>query len=252
VRRAIREERLRVHYQPIIDLQSGHAVAAEALLRISDPAGRMLQPESFLEVAEETGLLVELDEWVFADALRQAASWRSRFPSTELSAVSVNVTTRHLADSRFARDVIDALDGRNLPHRHLQVEVPERVLIEASRSAMTGLRALRGSGIQVGLDDFGTGYSSLAYLRQFPLDFVKMDRSFIHSLAVSAHDAAIVRAIVDLSHALGLVVVAEGVETEDQRLALNSMGCDRAQGFLFARPAEPAALDDFMVTAPTR
>jgi len=243
LRRAIDEQRLRVAYQPIFDLRSGRAVRAEALVRVFEPDIGLIEPESFLDVAEETGLLTTIDEWVFADAADHAASWHDRFSDTAFSGVAVNVTTRHLADARFTEDVIHALDDRGLPRDHLQVEVTERVLMEASNSAMTGLRALRDAGVQVGLDDFGTGYSSLAYLRQFPLDFVKIDRSFVHGLTVSEGEDAIVAAIIGLAHAIGLTVVAEGVETADQLDALKLLDCDHAQGFLLARPGAAEAVD---------
>ena len=216
LRRAIAEQRLRVLYQPIFDLRTGHLVRAEALMRIFDPSDGLLEPLTFLEVAEETGLLSTIDEWVLGAAVKQAAAWHARFGDSDFGGVGVNVTARHLADAGLATDVIEILDANRLPHEHLQVEVTERVLMEASNSAMTGLRALRTAGVPVGLDDFGTGYSSLAYLRQFPLDFVKIDRSFIQDLTLAPGEDAIVAAIVDLSHALGLTVIAEGVETAGQ------------------------------------
>ncbi len=162
----------------------------------------------------------------------------------------MNVTTRHLADAGFTQDVIALLDAHSLPHDHFQVEVTERVLMEASNSAMTGLRTLRDAGVKVGLDDFGTGYSSLAYLRQFPLDFVKIDRSFIHGLTVAPGEDAIVAAIISLAHAIGLYVVAEGVETVGQLDALNLLGCDCAQGFLLAPPGAPGAVDALITPEP--
>lgn len=238
VRRAMHERRLVVEYQPIIDLRAGGFVGVEALVRIHDPDHGLLQPGSFLEVAEETGLLIGIDEQVLADAVERASDWHSRFAASGFSDVAINVTARHLADARFAKWVIDKLDVGGVPHHSLQVEVTERVLM-ASNSAMTGLRMLRDAGVQVGLDDFGTGYSSLAYLRQFPLDFVKIDQSFIHDLDRGSGEQAIVAAIIGLSHALGLTVVAEGVETRSQFRILEALGCDRAQGFLFARPSDP-------------
>jgi diguanylate cyclase (GGDEF)-like protein/PAS domain S-box-containing protein len=250
LRRAIREERLRVEYQPIFELPGGHAVRAEALVRVLDPDAGLLPPDSFLDVAEETGLLRTIDEWVLSQAVAQAASWHRRFGGNGFSGVAVNVTTRHLADAGFAQDVITLLDAHSLPHGHLHVEVTERVLMEASNSAMTGLRALRDAGIKVGLDDFGTGYSSLAYLRQFPLDFVKIDKQFVHGLAGAAGEDAIVAAIIALAHAIGLYVVAEGVETAGQLDALKLLGCDCAQGFLLGLPGAPDAVDALISTEP--
>jgi diguanylate cyclase (GGDEF)-like protein/PAS domain S-box-containing protein len=243
VRRAIAEHRLRVHYQPIFDLRSGQPVRAEALLRILDPPHDLLEPASFLEVAEETGLLTTIDGWVLGEAVKQAAAWHKQFGANGFSGVGVNITARHLADAGLATDVIEILNTNRLPHDHLQVEVTERVLMEASNSAMTGLRALRNAGVIVGLDDFGTGYSSLAYLRQFPLDFVKINGLFVQGLTATPGEDAIVAAIISLSHALGLLVVAEGVETPEQLESLRSLGCDLAQGFLLGRPGSPQLMD---------
>jgi EAL domain-containing protein (putative c-di-GMP-specific phosphodiesterase class I) len=190
-----------------------------------------------------------MDEQVLADAITQASGWQNRLANSGFVEVAVNVTARHLADAGFPQKVIDLLDANGVPHGHLHIEVTERVLMEASNSAMTGLRALRDAGVQVGLDDFGTGYSSLAYLRQFPLDFVKIDKSFIDELGRGDGARAIVAAIIELSHALDLTVVAEGVETQVHLRALEDLHCDQAQGFLFAPSADPAAVDAF-VTSP--
>jgi diguanylate cyclase (GGDEF)-like protein/PAS domain S-box-containing protein len=248
LRRALADQALVVEYQPIIDLRSEQVVAAEALIRIKDPDNGLLAPQVFLEVAEETGLLIKMDEQVLADAILQVSAWHARLPKSEFSEVAINVTARHLADTGFQRSIIGHLDYYGVPHENLQVEVTERVLLEASNSAMTGLRALREAGVQVGLDDFGTGYSSLSYLRQFPLDFVKIDRSFICDLERATDQRAIVAAIIDLSHALNLTVIAEGIETEVQLGILEALECDRGQGFLFATSIPPDAVDQ-LVTA---
>jgi diguanylate cyclase (GGDEF)-like protein/PAS domain S-box-containing protein len=246
LRRALAEETLIVEYQPIIDLRSEHIVAAEALLRIKDPENGLLSPDSFIEVAEETGLLISMDERVLADAVRQVSGWHLRLPESAFAEVAINVTARHLADVGFQKSVIEHLDNHGVAHENLQVEVTERVLLEASNSAMTGLRALRAAGVQVGLDDFGTGYSSLSYLRQFPLDFVKIDRSFISDLERATEQRAIVGAIIDLAHALNLTVIAEGIETEVQLGILEALECDRGQGFLFGASVPPAVVDDLV------
>jgi diguanylate cyclase (GGDEF)-like protein/PAS domain S-box-containing protein len=249
LRRAIHEKRLRVDYQPIVDLRDGHPLAVEALVRVLDPEKGLLLPESFLDVAEETGLLAVIDEFVLADALAQAAGWRARFPGSGFSSVAVNITARHLADARFAATVIQTLSEHGLPANCLRIEVTERVLMETSHSALTALRLLRTAGVLVGLDDFGTGYSSLAYLRQFPLDFVKIDKSFIENLHDTDEGSAIVAAIIGLAHATHLTVVAEGIESDEQLEVLRSLGCDSGQGFLFARPGEPAAVDEFVTVS---
>jgi diguanylate cyclase (GGDEF)-like protein/PAS domain S-box-containing protein len=245
LRRAIREDRLRLDYQPIIDLDTRHTVAVEALVRVWDPDKPLLITAGlFIEVAEEAGLLAVMDDWVLGQAIEQAATWRKLFAGTAFADVSINLTARHLADGGFAQSVIDDLAAHNLPAGSLQIEVTERVLMEASNSAMTGLRLLRSAGVRVGLDDFGTGYSSLSYLRLFPLDFVKIDRSFIQGLALGATERAIVASIIELSHALGMAVVAEGVETQSQLDQLVALGCDRAQGFLFAPSGPPEAIEN--------
>jgi diguanylate cyclase (GGDEF)-like protein/PAS domain S-box-containing protein len=245
LRRAVDEDRLRVDYQPIVDLRTGDTVAVEALLRVWDPdQAELVKAESFIEVAEEAGLLATMDDWVLGQAIEQAKTWRELFAGTAFADVSINVTARHLADAGFAQSVIDDLVAHGLPTGALQVEVTERVLMEASNSAMSGLKLLRDAGVKVGLDDFGTGYSSLSYLRLFPLDFVKIDRSFIQELALGATAHAIVASIIDLSHALGMAVVAEGVETQAQLDQLVTLGCDRAQGYFFATPGPPEAIED--------
>jgi diguanylate cyclase (GGDEF)-like protein len=244
--RALEEDRLVVEYQPILDLRTDRVTGAEALIRIRDPELGLLQPDSFLDVAEETGLLIAIDEHVMSDAIERADDWGTRFSAPDLGEVAINITARHLADARFPDSVVRQLDAQGVPHANLQLEVTERVLMEASNSAITGLRQLRDAGIKVGLDDFGTGYSSLGYLRQFPLDFVKIDQSFIHDLVRTDGDRAIVAATIGLCHALRLVVIAEGVETEGQLEALEALDCDRIQGFLLSPSAEPAAIEELV------
>ncbi len=248
LRRAMDEQRLRVTYQPIIDVPTGDTVAAEALVRIWDPErSTLIAAQDFIEVAEETGLLATIDNWVLAQVIEQLGGWGPRFAGTSFADVSINLTARHLADADFARTVIEGLAGRGVPAASLQIEVTERVLMEASNSAMTGLAALREAGIKVGLDDFGTGYSSLSYLRLFPLDFVKIDQSFVRGLEAGETERAIVASVIDLSHALGMAVVAEGVETLGQLQHLSRLGCDRAQGFRFAAAGGAGAIEDHVL-----
>jgi EAL domain-containing protein (putative c-di-GMP-specific phosphodiesterase class I) len=184
-----------------------------------------------------------MDDWVLARAIEQATTWRELFKQAGFADVAINITARHLADAGFAQAVIDELVAHGLCMEALQIEVTERVLMEASNSAMSGLKLLRDAGVKVGLDDFGTGYSSLSYLRLFPLDFVKIDRSFIAEMARGVTAPAIVASIIDLSHALGMAVVAEGVETQSQLDQLVALGCDRAQGFLFAAADRPEIIE---------
>lgn len=242
VRRALDMGRIVVEYQPIVDIRTGYPVGAEALVRIRDLKQRLMLPGLFLEVAEETGLLIKIDEVVLADAVKQAAAWRARL-GAKFAGVAINVTARHLADSEFRHAIFDQLEANGVPPGDLQIEVTEQVLMEASNSALTGLRALRDLGVAVGLDDFGTRYSSLAYLRQFPLDFVKIDKSFVDDVVIDPKVRAIAGAIIVLAHALDLTVVAEGVEFAGQSQVLIDLECDRAQGFLYARSGPPEAVE---------
>ncbi|MGQ0520840.1 MAG: putative bifunctional diguanylate cyclase/phosphodiesterase [Actinomycetota bacterium] len=240
LRVAIAAGNLEVHYQPVVDLSGGHVVGAEALVRVRT-GDELVTAESFIAVAEEIGLVATIDAHVLARSLEQAASWRREPRGGPLVGVSVNVSARQLADAGFVATVEEVLTRTSLPRGSLGLEMSERVLMDASCSAMTGLNDIRALGVMVGLDDFGTGYSSLASLRRLPLDFVKIDRSFVHELGRSTQDAAVVAGVVDLSHALGLSVVAEGVETAHQRQILAELGCDQAQGFLFGAAVDPQA-----------
>jgi diguanylate cyclase (GGDEF)-like protein/PAS domain S-box-containing protein len=250
VRRALDLGRIVVDYQPVVDIRSGYPVGAEALVRIRSREQRLMLPRLFLEVAEETGLLIKIDEVVLADAVKQAAAWRARL-GAKFAGVAINVTARHLADSDFRHAIFDQLEANGVPPGDLQIEVTEQVLMEASNSAITGLRALRDLGIVVGLDDFGTRYSSLAYLRQFPLDFVKIDKSFVDDVVIDPKVRAITGAIIVLAHALDLTVVAEGVELGGQAQVLIDLECDRAQGFLYARSGPPEAVESPVLAWPS-
>ena len=253
LRHAIDDGRVVVEYQPIVDAHTGSPVGAEALVRISDLDDRLLLPPSFLEVAQHTGLLAKLDATVLEDAIWQAARWHQRFPRTQFSQVAVNVTARHLAETGLHTTLLETLDGHGVPPDYLVLEVSEQVLMEASNSAMTTLRQLRDAGVRVALDDFGTGYTSLSYLRQFPLDFVKIDRSYIAELVRDERQRALVDAVINLAHAFDLTVVVEGVESADQLDVLRALDCDHAQGFLFARSSSPDAIDELLeaTTMPT-
>lgn len=241
LRRAMSEDRLRAVYQPIIDLRSGRTVAAEALVRVWESDGReLVTAGSFIEVAEDSGLLADIDTWMLGQTVDQIATWRSAQSSPGLDDVALNITARHLADAQFSREILETLAACDVPATMLHLEVTEQVLIDASKSTLAALDSLMKEGVKVGLDDFGTGCSSLSNLRDFPLDFVKVDRSLVRDVHVDGPERAMVGAIIDFSHALDLAVVAEGVETPEQLEQLVALGCDRVQGFHFAA-AGPAA-----------
>src|SRR4051794_5793114 len=230
LRLAIERGELRLAYQPIVCLQTGRPLAVEALLRWEHPERGLLAPADFLDAAERTGLIVTIGRWCLLEACSHVARWGDELELT------VNVSARQIAAGVLLDDVRAALAASGLAPQRLGLELTEHTLIEDPAEAERLLLELRELGVRVLLDDFGTGYSSLAYLRRFPIDAVKIDRSFIAGLHDEPEQRAIVEAIVRMADALRLDVVAEGVEREDQLQQLRAMGSGRAQGYLFARP----------------
>ncbi len=239
LRNALDHDGLRVHFQPIIDIESDQVVAAEALLRVHDSDGTVLSPAEFVEAAESGGLISQLGLQVLQATCEQLAVWTSRGEGLVPREVSVNVSPRQLADADLPAQVQQVLAATGVDPSQLSLEITESILIGAEPTVDAGISYLRSLGVRIGLDDFGTGQSSLGYLKRFPLDFVKIDRSLVAGLGIDDQDTAIVRATIELAHNLGLVVTAVGVENEEQLEALGILGCDRAQGYLFA-PAVPA------------
>jgi diguanylate cyclase len=239
LRLALEREELRVFFQPEISFETGEIVGVEALVRWEHPERGLLGPGEFISLAEETGLIVPLGTWVMRESCRRARTWHDAGIVSDDFSMRVNVSARQLASDRLPGTVRQILADTRLEARHLCVEVTETLLIEDPTTSIATLSALKELGVEVAVDDFGTGYSSLQHLRNFPIDCVKIDRSFVRGLPDSSEDAAIVGAVIELGHALGLSVTAEGVETDAQRANLHASGCDTAQGFLFSRP-EPA------------
>ena len=234
LRRALDRDELRLHYQPYVQLgEHGSVVGCEALVRWQHPDRGLLGPAEFVALAEETGLIHALGKWVLEEACRALAT-----APDDATCVAVNVSPHQLADHRFVDTVRGVLAAYEVAPRRLCLEITETAVIGDLDCALDALHDLRALGVRLALDDFGTGYSALSYLRLLPVDLIKIDRSFVARLADSPRDRAIVEGIISLAHALGLVVVAEGVERNDEARALVELGCDLAQGFLFARPAE--------------
>jgi diguanylate cyclase (GGDEF)-like protein len=244
LRRVIDRDELVLHYQPIVDLVQGSVVGVEALLRWDHPQRGLVAPLQFVPMAEETGLIVALGRWVLDEACRRAATWRAELGASA-PWVSVNISGRQLVDSGLARDVRAALAAADLPPEALAVEITETVLVQDVKLAVERLEELRRLGVLVAIDDFGTGYSSLRYLRRFPADLLKVAKPFVDGLA-DPKDAALVQTILGLGRSLGLVAIAEGIETDDQHRRLAALGCPLGQGYLFARPVLPDALDDLL------
>jgi diguanylate cyclase (GGDEF)-like protein/PAS domain S-box-containing protein len=237
LRRGIAGDEFRVAYQPIVDLGTREVVGVEALLRWQHPDRGLLMPTDFIALAEDTGLIVPLGEIVLRRACDQARRWGARAPRP--LAVSVNLSGRQLAAPGLVLMVTEGLAATGLDPSLLCLEITESVLMSDVETAMNAMTALRGLGVRLAVDDFGTGYSALAYLKHFPVDQLKIDRSFILGLGQDPRDAAIVSSVLALADALGLAAVAEGVESAEQERELRSLGCRRAQGFRFARPALP-------------
>ena len=241
LRRGIERGELVPYYQPIVDLESGRCLGYEVLARWLHPDRGLLPPGEFLPLAEETGLLIDLGARMLRDSLAQLAQWRALSSTFDDCSLSVNVGTRQLVDPEFYDLVVDALAETGIDAASLSLEITETALLADVKAATVALRDLRSLGLHLSVDDFGTGYSSLTYLKRFPIESIKIDRSFVTGLGIEAEDTTIVEAVVRLGQALGLHVVAEGIESPLQLARLRELGCDRGQGYLFGRP-RPAAL----------
>ena len=242
LRQSIVNGDLRVHYQPIVSLVDGQILGHEALVRWAHPARGLLGPDEFITIAEESGLIVPLGAWVVREACMQAKRFQSRDPRWPRLMMSVNLSGAQLGQADLVDLIASALEVSELNPEDLQLEMTESVLMDDAPTTITVLEALKALGVRLSIDDFGTGYSSLAYLRRFPVDVLKIDRTFVGGLGKDLEDSAIVAAVVNLADTLGFTTIAEGVETELQRDCLIGLGCSRAQGYLFARPvAAPEA-----------
>ena len=245
LRRALTDAQFMLYYQPIIDLATGHIHKAEALIRWQHPTRGLVNPVEFISIAEETGMIVDIGDWVFQEAMRQVKTWRSEVaPDFQ---ISVNKSpVQFLSHGSSHAPWVQHLQAMDLPGQCVVVEITEGLLMETVSEVDTHLLGLRDAGIQVSLDDFGTGYSSLSYLKKFDIDYLKIDRSFVKNLHVGTQDSALCEAIIVMAHKLGLKVIAEGVETEQQRQVLTQAGCDYAQGYLFSRPVPPLEFEAWL------
>ena len=249
LRRALQEDAFTLHYQPTVHLESGRVISVEALLRWEHPEWGLVMPGEFVPLAEETGLIMPMGRWVLEEACRQLAAWRRLRPECADLNVSVNLSARQFADPNLADIVSGALSESGLSPSGLWLEITESVLMEEAQTTIETLRALRGLGVHLSIDDFGTGYSSLSYLKRFPVDVLKIDRSFVDGLGTDPEDEAIVTAVVRLAQALDLDVVAEGVETAEQLAELRRLGCTAVQGFYFGRPKPPGETLAFLTSS---
>jgi EAL domain-containing protein (putative c-di-GMP-specific phosphodiesterase class I) len=233
LRQTIAAGQLTLHYQPKVTLATGQLQGVEALVRWPHPERGLIPPAEFIPLAEQTGVIGLLTQWVLDTALRQARAWRDQGLACP---VAVNLSARLLHDPSVVDTIVGLLDAWGLDADGLEIEITESAVMADPAGALAILTRLHDRGIRLSIDDFGTGYSSLAYLQRLPIDMIKIDQSFVRELATNGDDAAIARAIVDLGHTLGMGVVAEGVEDDATRARLTALGCDVAQGYYIGRP----------------
>jgi diguanylate cyclase (GGDEF)-like protein len=244
LRRALPMKQFELHYQPKVDVATGRMNSVEALLRWRHPTRGLVGPLEFIPIAEETGLMLSIGEWVLREACRQARQWqREGLPFLR---IAVNISPIHFRQSRFLEIVRSALLDNDLEPQYLEIELTEKTVMDHAENSVNILEELSRMGVIVSIDDFGTGYSSMSYLRRFPIDKLKIDRSFIHDMTTNSDAASIVRAIISLAHSLRLKVVAEGVETAEQFEQLRELGCDQFQGFYRSAAVPPSEIGAFV------
>jgi EAL domain-containing protein (putative c-di-GMP-specific phosphodiesterase class I) len=244
LRHAIADEQFLLYFQPQVD-DSGRVVGAEALIRWQHPQRGLVSPAEFIPVAEETGLILPIGFWVLHQACLRLAEW-AKLPALAHLTLAVNISARQFSMPQLVEEVVSLIEGLGVSADHLKLELTESLLLNNADDVIGKMKSLRSHGVRFSLDDFGTGYSSLSYLKALPLDQLKIDQSFVRDILFDPNDAAIANTIVALAHALGLSVIAEGVETEAQRVFLRSAGCLHYQGYLFSRPVPAAAFEAYV------
>ncbi|HVQ36326.1 MAG TPA: GGDEF domain-containing phosphodiesterase, partial [Pyrinomonadaceae bacterium] len=247
LRRAVENDEFVVHYQPVLNLATGETIGVEALVRWRHPEFGILAPARFIDLAEETGLIIDIGETVLRRACLQTIAWEER--GLGCLRMAVNISARHFQQKNFLERIFAILEETGLDPKRLELELTETSMMQNAESASALLHQLRERGVRVAIDDFGTGYSSLSYLKKLPIDTVKLDRSFVSEATTDPNDAALVMAIITLAHNLQLKVIAEGVETDEQRTFLRLLRCDEGQGYLFGRPLAADVLESLLKAA---
>jgi EAL domain-containing protein (putative c-di-GMP-specific phosphodiesterase class I) len=238
LRRALERKEFLLHYQPKVNLETGEITGVEALIRWRQPDRGLVPPSQFVPIAEDCGLIIQIGSWVLREACRQARAWQDAgLPPVP---ITVNVSAVEFRDKGFVESVRRTLSETGLEARYLGLELTEGVLMEDAESTASVLQELKAMGVHLAVDDFGTGYSSLSYLRQFPIDVLKIDQSFVNRITVDPDDSSIVSAIINMGKSLKHLVVAEGIETQEQRAYLQAQRCTEGQGYLFSRPLAAA------------
>jgi diguanylate cyclase (GGDEF)-like protein/PAS domain S-box-containing protein len=248
---AIHERQFVLHYQPIIDLETGRTVAVEALIRWNHPARGLVPPAEFIPVAEESDLIVQIGRWVLEEACHQVSEWQTEFPSKPPLAVNVNVSGKQFQHPRLVEEVGEVLRTSGIDPSSLTLEITESLLIQDTEAAVARLRDLKALGVRVAVDDFGTGYSSLGYLQRFPIDTLKIDKAFVDAIGEGEEGSAIVRAIISLGESLSMGVSAEGIESAEQLALLQDLHCDLGQGYFFSKPQSAGGIGLILDTDPS-
>ncbi len=243
---ALERGQFELYYQPIVNISDERITSVEALIRWHHPERGLVTPDSFIPLAEQTGLIVPIGRWVLREACMQVTRWQQAHPELAPKSISVNLSVRQMHDARLIDDVFDALSESGLDPRCLTLEITESMLVDDTDRAARVLDQLKAMQVKIAIDDFGTGYSSLSYLRRFPVDMIKIDRSFVSEMEGSATSEALVRTVIDLAHVLQLTTVAEGIEERSQATTLSSLNCTLGQGYLFSRPLPAAQLEDLL------
>jgi diguanylate cyclase (GGDEF)-like protein len=250
LRHAISHGDFALHYQPVVEIESGRIAEVEALVRWNHPQRGMLLPADFVGLTEETGLIVPLGRWIMTEACRQLRQWQTAGAAGSSLVMSVNLSARQLQHPHLVEDVARALEETHIDPGTLRLEITETVVMQEAPSTLAKLEALKRLGVRLAIDDFGTGYSSLGYLKRFPVDTLKIDRSFVKGIGRVVEDTAIVRAVITVAKSLGLDVTAEGIENDSQLAELRTLGCNRGQGYLFAKPLPADRVTELLVAAP--
>jgi EAL domain-containing protein (putative c-di-GMP-specific phosphodiesterase class I) len=245
LRRGIDRNELILHYQPKVNLKSGEIIGAEALIRWNHPNKGMIYPESFIEIAEDCGLIIPIGRQVLLQACRQTKEWLDN--GMPKMTIAVNISALEFRHRDFLQYIRAVLHETGLDATHLQLEITESVLMRNVESSIAILRALKKMGVQLAVDDFGTGYSSLSYLNQFPIDTLKIDQSFVRDISVNKSNGVIVSAVISMGASLNQNVIAEGIETQEQLTFLNAQDCNEGQGHFFSCPVPAKAFSDFLL-----
>jgi EAL domain-containing protein (putative c-di-GMP-specific phosphodiesterase class I) len=250
LRQALERQELLLYYQPIVTFDTGKITGFEALVRWQHPKQGLVFPGEFINIAEETGLIIPMGQWIFQTACRQLKDWHQQFPKDPSLLMSINLSGAQFTQSDLVEVIAHTLRAANLEGHQIKLELTESMMMANADGVIALLLRLKSLNLKLGIDDFGTGYSSLSYLHRFPMDTLKIDRSFVSQMDEASNDAEIVRTIIMLSHTLGLDVIAEGIETQAQLETLRQLGCEHGQGYFLAKPLSSDAATALLAEDP--